>query len=65
MVMTFQQRVIEERNELDEKLDKLLDFCDTTIFESLPDEEKTSLLIQQNLMAAYSNVLQSRIKRFK
>ena len=63
--MTFQQRVIEERNELDEKLDKLLDFCDTTIFESLPDEEKTSLLIQQNLMAAYSNVLQSRIKRFK
>lgn len=65
MVMTsFQERVIEEQKELDIKLNKLLDFCDTDTFESLPYEERSSLLIQQNLMAAYSNVLQARIKRF-
>ena len=61
-----QQRVVDEKNELDEKLTKLRAFCSQIggIFDSLPTEEKQRLTEQESHMAAYSEVLGRRIAAF-
>lgn len=61
-----QQRVVDEKNELDEKLTKLRAFCSQVggIFDSLPTEEKQRLTEQEGHMAAYSDVLGRRISAF-
>ena len=61
-----QQRVVDEKNELDEKLKKLRAFCSQVggIFDALPTEEKQRLTEQEGHMAAYSEVLGRRIAAF-
>ena len=61
-----QQRVVDEKTELDEKLNKLRAFCSQNggIFDSLPTEEKQRLTEQEGHMAAYSDVLRRRIDAF-
>ena len=61
-----QQRVVDEKTELDEKLTKLRAFCSQSggIFDSLPTEEKQRLTEQEGHMAAYSDVLRRRIDAF-
>lgn len=58
-----QQRVVDEKAELDEKLTKLRAFCSAVggVFDSLPTEEKQRLTEQEGHMAAYSDVLGRRI----
>jgi hypothetical protein len=60
----YQQRVIEEKRELDEKLAKLDAFGRTELFAALPADEQGRLNRQHSLMEAYSAVLGERIANF-
>lgn len=66
-MLPHQQRVVDEKSDLDEKLSKLRDFCSQRggIFDSLPTEEKQRLTEQEGHMAAYSDVLARRIAAFE
>ena len=59
-----QQRVAEEKYELDLKLGKLMAFFQTEIFSSLPEAERSRLRNQARFMDGYSAVLEERIEAF-
>ena len=61
----YQQRVIEEKRELDDRYYKLEAFIQKTIvFASLPQEEQSNMFAQLRAMGQYSEVLGKRIARF-
>lgn len=60
----WQQRVILELQELDEKRGRLTAFLMSEQFESLQDGEKSRLRIQNDAMRAYRDVLVDRIAAF-
>lgn len=62
--MPHQHRVIAEKNELDERLDKLTAFLATPSFTSLPKDEQERLTKQHSLMTELSAVLEARILHF-
>lgn len=60
-----EQRVIDEKKELDEKINNLLKFIDENpMFKRLPEEEQHRLRLQSDLMIRYSGVLLDRINNF-
>lgn len=59
-----QQRVVDERTELDARRAKLLVFMDGEIHVSLPLAEKMRLGRQLKAMSEYSDVLGERIDAF-
>jgi hypothetical protein len=59
-----QQRVVDEKRDLDEKLAKLIPFFDTPIFAGLSEEEKQRLIHQEAAMQEYSTILGERIAVF-
>lgn len=59
-----QQRVVDEKTELDAKLTKLSAFMDGQIFKALPEEERNRLIRQKEYMCDYSDVLAERIAAF-
>lgn len=59
-----QQRVIDEKTDLDEKLEKLNSFSQSDIFALLPEDEKERLARQSKIMDRYSVVLGERISAF-
>lgn len=60
-----QQRVVDERNELNEKVTKLNDFVGhSPIFETLHADEQNDLRNQLDVMFQYQELLDSRISRF-
>ena len=59
-----QQRVVTEKEDLDEKLDKLKKFILGSIFPTLPAEEKKRLNYQYDVMEKYSGILGERISAF-
>jgi hypothetical protein len=60
-----QQRVVDEKNELGEKLDKLKAFIETNpIFKTLHVAERGRLNRQFDAMAEYSRILSQRIAAF-
>ena len=61
-----QQRVIEEKRELDEKIQKLTAFIYSEKFVSIvsDDDERLRLLQQDEVMRQYSRVLCNRIASF-
>ncbi|WP_333986710.1 Gp49 family protein [Burkholderia cepacia] len=59
-----QQCVIDEKDELDERLLKLNGFFGTSIFTGLADEERERLAAQERVMAEYSAILGDRIAAF-
>ena len=59
-----QQRVVDEKTELDLKLGKLRNFLNGSIFLSLDEAERFRLTEQANLMNGYSAVLGRRIAAF-
>lgn len=62
----YQQRVVEEKSELDEKLEKLRDFIfHNPVFRTLPSRDRHLLVRQQAAMAVYSRVLRERIETFE
>lgn len=56
-----QQRVVDERHELNERLNKLLAFTSTVAFAKLPQAERELMTEQAHYMQAYSNVLAQRL----
>ena len=61
----FQQRVIDELDELNEKLDKLYDFIYyNKIFGTLPADEQVRLKLQHTYMGLYADVLKERADAF-
>ena len=62
----WQQRVIDERNELRVKLDNLIEFIEkSNRFLQLPNEDQFLLAAQRNAMSLYINILTRRINKFK
>ena len=60
-----QQRVVDEKTELDTKIEALAKFIDgSPIFAKLAAEERGDLLSQISLMERYSDLLGRRIARF-
>ena len=59
-----QQRVVDEKAELDERLGKLYAFLKTGIFKSLPDDDQILLDRQAMAMSILSGILKARIARF-
>jgi hypothetical protein len=63
-----QQRAVEEKTALDEKIEKLTSFIDedeNEIFSTLSDEEQDLLTTQLEIMEQYSKTLTLRIKLFR
>ena len=61
----FQQRVVDEKAELDDKLAKLVKFIEgSDIFKTIPEAEQTRLVRQAGFMRQYSDVLKERIAAF-
>jgi len=61
---SFQDRVRIEKAELDAKLHKLQDFLVSSIFTTLPDDERVRLQRQAHWMEGYSDILTERISAF-
>ena len=61
---SFQDRVVAEREELAEKLEKLEAFENGEVFGTLPESERTDLISQICAMSSYKAVLDRRISRF-
>ncbi len=59
-----QQRVVDEKAELDERIENLGDFCNTPIFASLEQVEQNRLNRQFMIMELYAQVLGERIAEF-
>lgn len=60
-----QQRVVDEKKELDDKLNKLKAFIEANpIFKALPEDERGRLGRQFDVMAEYSSILSQRIVAF-
>ena len=60
-----EQRVVDEKNDLDIKIKALCAFFDNSIFKSLPEISQERLYVQHQVMVTYSTVLGSRINDFK
>ena len=61
----YQERVISEKRELDERWDKLIAFICSDRIASLPVDEQDRLKRQCKIMGEYSAVLDERISAFK
>jgi len=61
----YQQRVIDEKAELDDKKDKLHAFLTTDIFDSLPKRTRELMNVQYYAMCNYALILELRIAEFE
>lgn len=61
----FQQRVVDEKDELDTRLDKLRAFVDSPLFDSLGMSDRAMMTAQAEVMSKYSRILGDRIAAFK
>lgn len=62
----YQKRVVDERADLANKLEKLTSFvCSNEQFKRLPVEDKSLLRKQTEVMHEYLMILDMRIDRFK
>jgi hypothetical protein len=61
----WQQRVCDEKDELQKRILRLEDFMYTATFHSLGVEEKADLREQQEAMIEYRDTLSRRIRRFR
>lgn len=60
-----EERVVKERDELDEKIGKLCDFIGSSkIYKSLPEPERSRLSVQLHYMQGYSHILHERVRSF-
>lgn len=62
--LPHQQRVVDEKAELDSKREKLIAFWETPIFHALPQPEQKLMQEQAVHMRHYSEVLSKRIAGF-
>lgn len=60
----YQQRVVQEKKDLDDKCEKLDSFLASTPFDQISLAERNLLRTQLMVMALYSEVLDQRIALF-
>ena len=60
----YQIRVMEEKKELDAKIDKLAAFIKTAQFSELTDEHRGLLVQQLRAMRVYTDILGERVELF-
>lgn len=60
----YQERVIKERDELQEKYEKLAKFTESDKFDKLDEDNQALLLAQLGSMQSYYMILEMRIKKF-
>lgn len=61
----FQERVVKEKEELDDKIGKLQHFLnDNSTYAGLPEAEQLRMSEQLSAMTRYSEILGERIKNF-
>lgn len=60
----FQQRVVDEKAELDSRTAKLTAFRETEFFKTIPSAQRELMNVQCSLMVQLSAVLGSRIALF-
>lgn len=63
--LPYQQRVVEEKDALDQKLDALHAFQDGPLFPRLTSTEQARMNLQAHYMARYSEILGERIAAFQ
>lgn len=63
-MMPHQQRVVEEKAELDSKLANLIPFLSSDTCHALPFDERSRLKRQADVMREYSGILGERIAAF-
>lgn len=63
-MLEYQRRVVEEKAELDARLEKLVAFSNSGGFASLPHAEQERMNTQRHLMCMLSAVLGARIANF-
>lgn len=63
-LLPYQQRVVEERDDLVERLAKLCAFIGSDAFQAVPHHEQHLLVRQAGAMMTYRDVLNERIKGF-
>ncbi len=63
-MLPHQERVVQEKKELDEKIKKLDLFMNTDTYKALDREERDRLVSQQYHMVGYSRALMGRIAAF-
>lgn len=61
---SFQDRVVYEKQELDDKITRLNTFTMSGMFFKLSADEKERMLRQLKIMKQYTEVLQERIEHF-
>lgn len=61
----YQIRVVDEKQELDAKIEKLECFVSTQTFLDLSSEERARMMRQYSAMKAYSEILGERISAFE
>ena len=64
-LLPHQQRVVDEKAELDQKLDALHAFQDGPLFPRLTSAEQARMNLQAHYMARYSEILGERIAAFQ
>jgi hypothetical protein len=60
----YQQRIVDEKADLDGKIKRLMDFINSEKFKSVNTIEKTRLEQQFHIMLEYSKILRQRIHAF-
>lgn len=61
----FQLRVIQERDELKTKVDKLKEFIEGSVYRTLDNSNQHYLMSQYFHMSCYLDILEKRIALFK
>ena len=60
-----EERVIHEKYELDEKINRLVDFMNKAVYPTLDVFEQRRLIMQRDAMKQYSIILGERIQAFQ
>jgi hypothetical protein len=63
--LDFKDRVRAEKDDLDAKRSKLLEFMKTERFTSLPETEQERMMKQYDVMGSYMSILRERISAFE
>jgi hypothetical protein len=64
-MVEYQKRVVEEGSELLNKIEKLVEFIGSSIFNKMEEEDQLLLVQQSTLMVQYHEVLMKRVHRFR
>ena len=60
--MTWQERLTEEQEQLEDRIERLRNFCDNApVYKTLSDPEQGRLKVQLHIMKQYDAILKERL----